>query len=878
MKKLNKLFFLFATVLATVGFSACTDDNEGPRLDIETPVVEAGAKSDNPSVMDVNLYLEGVKQIAYEVVEGHNATRGTVEENSQGALIFKNARETGEGIIDAVEGKNVVTVKGLEGNKDYTVRFAFWMGENTYEVEDVNITTPGYNKILTILDVTTDGFRVHVELPDTMYWRWGYMESSLYAEMEGFGATDMDRLEYNGGVYEKGSKTIEVKNGEVWYYVEDYVYDEETWEVIGTEKMPEYHAIYPGYSYVFMLAECDQDGVLHYDVDWGDDWGDDWGMLGSELPNIQEETEVWSHENITFEGKYARAKFDIAAPALIESKLTVEQVLKTARRAKYNIIPSEETYQYAVTIFTKEQYEMLLGWVGPNALKWVALNYAAAMGADEPMEIEVGPLDPETSYMMLVYGSYSDDSMIMSYEEYEVNYEASTKEPVVLDVKAATSEEMKALGYDPAYMVGFKVTCPAGNCAGVRYVMNYTSEWDYMAEYYTPEQLLEVYGNDVMADADAECVNGINSSEGYIMAFATTEATASTMAIAGYNVDEAMGEIIVAEATSAVEMGTPFESELFDVLQGDWTAQYTYQNMNGETLSNPFKVSIGLGVDANPVLETADEQAMIQYFMEANGYTEEEAKQYVADNYADYKAKAEVFNAKHRSLNRMIINGFEPLHEYKSAWDLAIDLTYSAADTEDLFYDYGPKMFLQLYEDGTASLNASIDKFPPMSGWYTFPGEYSAKDHFLTGFAVGAESFAPIADFPVEISEDKQTITVKSMNVEGTEYYPSVAYPSYGTSYGWMYGGSFRATGTTGIVLTKGWNGDEPAEATRATKTSVKKLPVHRQGHRFMKTNLPNSKKAIIAPKTVTIDPAAAGVKLMKDMKRRERMIEALKK
>ncbi len=869
MKKLNKLFSLFAAMIVAIGFCGCDDEVKAPVENIVPPSYEADAKVANPSTMEFTMTLNGVQQIAYEVQEGHVAkSRGTAEENERGALIFKNATE----IFDAVNGENKITVTGLEGNKDYTISFAFKTGESVYTVKDEEVTTPGYEKIITVLDVTTDGFRVHVELPDTMWWRWGYAEAASYHEMEQFGASDIDRLEYNGGQFLKGAQTLDIKNGGLWYNIENDIYDE-NWNVIGTEEEPVYHMIFPGYSYIFMLAECNSEGQMNYTTSWGD--GDDDYILGSKLPNVLDYTEEWVNDFITFEGKYARVQFDIDAPALQESQLQITPITQNERRATFEIVPSTETRQYAVTLFTDEQYELLKGWVGENALKWVALNYS--MVYTDAQQIEITELNA-SNYKMLVYGSYSDDSMLMSYEEFDVKSTPSDKPVANLVVTAATKEEIEALGHNPAYMVGFKVQCPEGNCAGVRYVMNYTSEWEDLLNWgMTDADILAAYGNDIFKADDEEFINAINSADGYIMTFTTNEATESTLAIAGFNEDEKMSDAVVAKAASTEEMGVPFESELFTALEGDWTATYSYNDMNGNSQNSSFKVTISNGPDMGPEQMDADiEAALVQYFMKVNRLSEEDAKKKVEDNFNDYKAKAQKFQTKWRSLNRMILNGFEPLHEYKSAWDLSIDLDYSAADTEDLFYDYGPKMFLQLTQlDGTnkvaATLNSRLDQYPPVAAWKDY------YDYYLTGFAAGAESFMPSVEFPVEISEDNQTITIKTLDAEGNTMYPSIAYPSYGAAYGWQYGGSFVTTGTSEIVLKKGWDGEDVAP-TRGVKASGKKITAHRNGNRFMKTNLPNSKDAVVMMQKTTINANAAGEKLMKDMKRHQQMIEKLKK
>ncbi len=869
MKKMNNLFFLLATMIVAIGFSGCSDD-DGPGIEIVPPTVVPGDKVDNPSQVEFTLDLSGVKQIAYEVVEGHEAnatTRGSKEENERGALIFKNAQlEGGSGIIEAVNGANTVVVKNLEGNKDYTVYFAFKIGEESYEVEARNFTTPGYSKVLTVLSTSVDGFKIHIEVPDSVHYRWGYSDAALYHDMAQFGTDDMTRMEYNGNQWLKGPQTLEIKNGEEWYSVDNY-----------GEMETYYHQILPGNSYIFLIAECDEEGTLNYTVEGWDDGGwDDWGPMMNELPYVHDNyTETWESDYITFDGIYAKVQLDVKAPELVQSQLLIEKVMHTERRALFNITPSNDTKQLAVTILEKSQYEMLKSWVGENALKWVGLNYVAGMST-EAVPVEVTGLSPETSYKLLVYGAYTDDSMVMSYEEIDVEYVPSTNPDANLVVEPLSVERIKELGYDPAYMVGFNVKCPDANATGVKYIANYAADWDEQLNWgYTDADILTYYGVDVFEADDPDFIKGVNSAEGFDVTFTCTEKTEMVMAIAGYNVDEKQSDVVVARVTSAEQWGeNPIESPLFTELAGDWTATYKYERhfvdenweAQTETLEKTFKVTIADGIDAGPAeMDEETYNTLVNYYVE-NGDDEATAKAKVEGNFADFKEKAAHYSAKYRSLNRMIMTGFEPLHAYKSAWDLAIDLDHSAVDNDDLFYDFGPKMFLEISESG-ATLNSNLESFPPVSSWYK--DGYYTREYYLLG--CNGEDYLGDVAFPIEISDDKQSMTIKAMD---GGYYPSIGY----TTYGWSWGASFAALGLSEIQLTKGWNGPEEVKTRVATINKDQKINARRGANRFVKTKLPQSKEAVSFKNKMTIDATEVAKKMEKETAKRKQMMEQMKK
>ena len=111
---------------------------------------------------------------------------------------------------------------------------------------------------------------------------------------------------------------------------------------------------------------------------------------------------------------------------------------------------------------------------------------------------------------------------------------------------------------DP-YSVTFNVKAPNKDCYGFRYLMNYMSEWE--SAYYDDETMFSMYGVDIK---DASVYNLVNSDEGYNLVFGSWENTESKILIAGYNVDEALSGIQESRNTSAMETGTPLQSDLFD--------------------------------------------------------------------------------------------------------------------------------------------------------------------------------------------------------------------------------------------------------------------------------------------------------------------------
>ena len=131
-----------------------------------------------------------------------------------------------------------------------------------------------------------------------------------------------------------------------------------------------------------------------------------------------------------------------------------------------------------------------------------------------------------------------------------------------------------------------------------------------------------------------------------------------------------------------------------------------------------------------------------------------------------------------------------------------------------------------------------MNYFAPMSNWSSYNAYYFAgasdKAYMPYNTAVQAEYPCENGQFPVEISEDGNTITVKPYVAAGDTFYPNMGYISWGNFTMGNYGQIVSE-----IVLTRGWTEegtDEPVE-TAAVANGVKYVPANY-------TNLYNVKPA----------------------------------
>lgn len=807
--------FLFLTTLMFLG--SCSDDDpqseavvsNEPVIEISTATGEEGSSVYATSA-SFNLTLKGVESYAYEVEKGETT------DTPDGAVIFANAEEEGgSGIIAAQDGTSTVTVYGLEGNTTYTVFFAFKL-EKEYVVKAQTITTPAYSDVISLISTSVDGLKFHIEVSEDTYYRYGIaLADNYYTMKEQFFMTDYTFLE--SGVIAKGPQTFDIKNGSVM----DPNLPADEWNV--------YNYFLPGGTYILLMGECDAEGNLLGEIN--PEFGGGGIMWSQAMPDFDNYVEEYTDEDFIYDGTFARMRFWTASPTIRENTTEVTTLKKTETSLTISVVPGEGVMSYGVGILSNADYEYLLGWVGEKGImSEVFYNYTSR--ETEPNEVGWTGLTVGETYKVFVISNYNEDLTEQSMYVMDVEMTESTNPDCQLVVTPVSST-------DP-YSVTFNVKAPNKDCYGFRYLMNYMSEWE--SAYYDDETMFSMYGVDIK---DASVYNLVNSDEGYNLVFGSWENTESKILIAGYNVDEALSGIQESRNTSAMETGTPLQSDLFDKISGTWTATYTYSKYKGgETTTASFPVVFTQNADEGPAsisgIASEDYQNLLDYWM-GRGYDEETAKNRIEEYFNDYKESAGKYSEKYRNLNRIVGNGFEPLHKFMGTWDLFCNLSYESATTDELFYDYGPKMFLQVVRNEAGEEEIGLVTYeyaiPPVSSGVTY------YDYVIFGQNSEGEGIYKNATFPVTLSEDGNTLTVHP--VEDNTISPYPLYPSIGYYMTANYP-SLTLWGVSGITFTRG--GEELATSNMSRSfnpNAVEPIPAHRSGNRFMKTYLPTEKTAV---------------------------------
>jgi hypothetical protein len=160
---------------------------------------------------------------------------------------------------------------------------------------------------------------------------------------------------------------------------------------------------------------------------------------------------------------------------------------------------------------------------------------------------------------------------------------------------------------------------------------------------------------------------------------------------------------------------------------------------------------------------------------------------------------AEQYNARTRGFNRLLCLGYNFAHpDYnlgvvQTPWDLFTSSEFEVATVSDMFYDFGPKWNLEIDADGSVWLPINIEREYPLSAFYygidyTFYMLAVGERSYIGGDVIGTNGQTIIeARFPVEISDDYNTITIKPIvykdSTGATEtYYPCVSQLQYGNA------------------------------------------------------------------------------------------------
>ena len=791
-----------------------------------------------------NVASSEVDSVAYYVHEG----AATAEEMDL-IVLYANALEERR-VAKLVGDSCAFTIYSLEADTEYTA-FVVYTEDDQFVAESVTFTTVSYDRIINVVETRKTGFKFHFNVPDTMTYMYAFLPTEQYNSFRASGWADDVTFLLDGRTL-TGPQTVEINSEEDWLYEGDGGF-----------------YIHPGSAYMLLMAECDAEGNLLYmeNPDYQGGWGGGgWGPLapstraGSSIaPRVGDYSEEARVEDQFYPtGLYARQNL-YAELTMVDSKVKVELTGKTERRIKVRCTADEDV-QYVVAPMDRNMFNELESLVTEEAVASTILEYYGYESFTGTQDFEFDEntlyLEPDSTYIISVVGVYTEDASVISLDTLSVTLTRSTLPAAVVEITQGTNPE----GEITPDLVWFNIKAPEKNVFGAKHIANYTKEVQKMINQgYTYEDLISWYGGDL----SEEDVQAINSDEGLTLCISSMEDMESTLIIGAFNEEEGMSIYTGVARSAALPPLDPVSSTLFEDLKDEWTARIIQQHreelwFSDETGDNWWTVdsvwidttyttlSLGKSFDNSPATFGEENDAywdvFASHFSNAieNGATEEQADEYakeqVAAQFAQFKEAAAKYDSKYKGQNYILGLGLEALHPYATPWDLFCSSDYVAYDVEEIFYAYGPKLFFQVQENDQLVLlgDATVTYLPPVAGWNYY-------DVLLMGYnpTYANEGIYYTGSYPVEISEDKNTLVIKGVEAEGEFFYPALG----SMGYGWP---DFFTKTCADIVLTRG------AAATRAAMPEyIAPKNVKAKSNRIKRTYLPTE---MVEVKTVKMN------------------------
>lgn len=735
------------------------------------------------------------------------------------------------------DSDGIMRIEGLNAEKEYYLYAAAKISDAEF-YKDIAVlefkTLPyEFDELVTIVDRYTDGYKVHFTIPQETKERGNairFNQSCLmmynYSQdiMKG---DDYSATLYNGGRFVATNDTTIVFNTETCYFVDEEGYNDVYFDPIS----PGQPIVLVAAEYAWMTPETESD-TFDFPAGWENGYylplldGSYYGT-GKTQQNVGIlDIDLSSEMDAYWTGAFQRKVFRAKEPSLLDGTVKVEVSDIGPVNAVVTFTPDDNVYQYAYSILDSESYNQMLALCDNNEdyLQWAITSYFGAYtfgckAAKGPIQITLKDLfyqvDEQARYRILV--TPIGDALATSQSFYQTEFYTTAK---VLDAPevVVTPLEDKSTPYSAC----FNVKAPNKDLAYAYYAANYRRDW-VLAVNSGKTYLGLVAGNyGFTEDELAE----INSDEGLDMAFPTVDGETTRLVVVGYNIEDTPNNLNyedITECPAVADVTTPYadpvdyvSSTLYEDLVGDWTATATIL-VGEKKIEHESKVSIMTKLDCYP--ETLPDE-VYDLYAEA-GWTKEETDGY----YEELKYLSTVFEENRLEYqNRLLCLGWIDYDDYDrldtmTPYDLFVSEDYSSVDVSSIFFDFGPKWYLDIAEGDVVTVPMDTYFLPPVSNW-SIP-YYLAAYSSETNYAITDGNDEQEAKFDVTISDDKNTITInpivlKDDDAEEVKYYPNLI--GNDNTYGTVLG----AAVVSPVVLTRGW--EEKAETSSAMTRSAAPL------------------------------------------------------
>lgn len=804
---------LFSICLAaSLAFVGCQKSNVEPEPEppvLKEPEAQVALVGAEVSTAEVKLTTAKLEEYAYLVYSEDETP------SKEPAVIFVSGTT---GTLS--DGDNTVIIRGLEANTGYVAVFALKGEEDYYkDILEVKFSTTDYVDAYTLIGTYPDGLKIHFKVPqhvkdagNAIRYAVGSLPFWMSHKRGWMAAPDADLLLTNGQKHILKDTTF------VWNNANIYDVDENGEPIL--DELGEANLLHtpfvPGEPVIFHAGEYAWDesdmlgwGSGYYSAlfDWDGYYASlDGGGMGPLSADVTDD--ITADEDPFWTGFYLRRTVILDPPAEFDAEVKIEAQM-SAVDGHITITPDDKVLQYCYFIVPEGDYELYTDmYLGGDESLWqwfltsyFGMYYAGTMFGDGITEIDLAELfyevSPESEYRLMLTAMGDDEGLTQKFFEYKFSTTAKTMSAPEVEVTAISNPD----GEDSPYQVWYNVKCTSKNAASGMYASNYTREWEMMFNQgYTVAQVVE-QGNP-FSSADIE---QINSDEGLDVMFSCMPNSSNSFGVILYNAENTPNEndAYVTSVSAKEDAKTPVESALFTELAGDWTMTGTF----AEEAGYKSKVTISEGFTYPETLD----QSVYDTYANVVGMSKEE----VDNLYAEFKQEVDEFNAWLKSQNRMLCLGFGfennewvKYFTLNTPFDLFCSDSYNGYDNESMIWDCGPKWYLDVLADGSVVAPVHSERFYPLSnvGYYQlYAVGYDKNSGYLPYAPDGG-----YLEFPVEVSSDKNTISVNGAVYEGYTFYMNALYFSFA-------GGNAAGALTEGpLVLTRGWEDEEDTAAVSA--------------------------------------------------------------
>lgn len=842
MKNFSHYLFAAVALVAAFAISACTPDTPGPGPSAKTSI-EVLVGEPAPASVEITVKTQGIKEFAYMQREDAIDATGILAGGKKKTIEDTDVVTETKVLVDGLEPNTSYKVFFAFRQADNKI---------VKELECVEFTTTSYgDDILTIVERKYDGFAVHVQIPEAVKQRGNalrYSTSSLpmYNYMKREGSMEIDMLLYNAQQYTTKDKTI--RYDEYYNYERD-----ENGDVIADgasyadPKVPGEPGIFLIGEYAKMenpderICYVDEDGDGVYELKsyfdettylertiWAFPAGWSAGYYNPMYDFLrwidEVDTDAYDSEKY-WTGYYERLQIDTLEPEVAEGNVAIEVTDMTPIDATITFKADEDILLYNILICTDSEYKaQILPLINNDEsyLRWFVGSYFAmqSFGTHSTMDsttelhlnseewgnkgwfVDTKGMAGQTIRVM-VAGISDQEGTKQSFNSTTfVLPEVTLPKPEVIVTPVESN--------DP-YSATFNIKNPnygTNDITQLYFACNYVREFDNILKSdYTYTKLLKEMGNALHSDRTA--MEQINSEAGFNFTVSSRENATTRLAVLVYNWEGSSNNPDAADSKAVAEVKTPnanyptrVESSLFTTLCGEWEATAPMQTYVAATeTEEAYWKSVGNYTSYVKITsgieypESLDEKVYDLY--KEWGISRDKTDEL----FEEFTQMAKQYNKRTRGFNRLLCLGYnltDPMYNLatiQTPYDLFVSEEFSVATVADMFYDFGPKWNLEIDAEGKVWLPLNIEREFPMSAFY-----YGI-DYTFYMLGVGNNSYigAPVYDysgsllldsrFPVEVSEDGNTITIKPIvynykdqygNAATETYYPCVAQLQYG--------------------------------------------------------------------------------------------------